>query len=258
MDLMESTIIIPNYKTPLLTKLCLRSLRKYTDSAKAKVVVVDNDSADESLEYLKRLKWITLVERKTEGETGPQMHARALDVALEAVDTPFFMVMHTDTIVKNSGWLDFLLGHFADAPKLAGVGSWKLEHVSRAKILGQRIEDFVRELFTRRRHAPEERYLRSHCACYRTAPVKELTRGFDDGETAGKSLHRMLVAAGFEMRFLESAVLGKYVTHLNHATMILNPCGSGRTSKASSRRKLDEKLDNAAYGAILADDDLDK
>ena len=255
---MSSTIIIPNYKTPLLTRLCLRSLRKYTDLKQTKVIVVDNDSGDESLEYLKTLKWITLIERKTVGETGPQMHARALDDALALVDTEFFAVMHTDTIVLCDDWLDFLLGHFADAPKLAGVGSWKLERVSRAKIVGQRIEDFFRELFTRRRHAPEERYLRSHCACYRTAPVKELTRGFDDGETAGKSLHRMLVAAGFEMRFLESATLGRYVAHLNHATMILNPTGSGRTSKASSRQKLDGKMNTPAFTAILENDELDK
>jgi len=254
---MLTTIIIPNYKTPVLTRLCMRSLRKFTDPTQAKVVVVDNDSADESLEYLKKLKWITLVERKSSGETGPQMHARALDDALKLVDTPFFAVMHTDTIVHRADWLDFLLGKFTDAPKLAGVGSWKLEHVSRVKVLGQKIEDFVRELFTRRRHAPEERYLRSHCAVYRTAPVKELTRGFDDGETAGKSLHRMLVAAGFEMRFLESSELGKYVAHLNHATMILNPTGSGRTSKASSRQKLDGKMSDPAYIAVLADDTLD-
>ncbi len=255
---MKSTIIIPNYKTPFLTRLCLRALRSCTDLEQTRVIVVDNDSADESLEYLKQVEWITLMERKTAGESGPQMHARALDAALAQVDTPFFAVMHTDTIIKDPNWLDFLLGQFEGTPKLAGVGSWKIEHVSRAKMIGQRIENFIRETFTHRRHAPEERYLRSHCALYRTEPVKTLTRGFDDGETAGRSLHRMLVAAGWEMRFLDSAVLGRYVDHLNHATMILNPSGSGRTSKASSRRKLEGKLDNPYYRQLLANDALDR
>ena len=255
---MKSTVIIPNYKTPLLTKLCLRALRRGTDLKQTRVIVVDNDSADDSLEYLKQVEWITLLERKTTGESGPQMHARALDAALELVDTPFFAVMHTDTIVKDPRWLEFLLAYFDGEPKLAGVGSWKLEHVSRAKMIGQRIEDFFRETFTHRRHAPEERYLRSHCAVYRTEPVKTITRGFDDGETAGKSLHRMLVAAGFEMRFLDSSLLGRYVDHLNHATMILNPSGSGRTSKPSSRRKLDGKLDNPFYRQLLENDALDR
>ena len=220
--------------------------------------MIDNDSADASLEYLRTLKWITLVERKTAGESGPVMHARALDDALKLVDTPFFAVMHTDTIVGSDKWLDYLLGAFDGSPKLAGVGSWKLEKVSRLKYYGQRLEELVRRIFRRRRRDPEERYLRSHCAVYRTEPVRQHTRGFDDGETAGRSLHRMLVAAGYEMRFLESGDLGRYITHLNHATMIINPSGEGRTSRASSRRKLADKLDNSDFAAILADDTLDE
>ena len=256
---MDCTIIIPNYKTPELTKLCLRSLRKHTDLNKARIVVVDNDSADASLEYLRSLKWITLLERKTAGEPGFVMHARALDEALKLVDTPFFAVMHTDTIVVSDKWLDYLLGAFDGNPKLAGVGSWKLEKCSRLKYYGQRLEDLVRRmLLRRRRHTPEERYLRSHCAVYRTELVRLRTKGFYDGETAGQSLHRMLVAAGFEMRFLESSELGMYIRHLNHATMILNPSGEGRTSRPSSRRKLVDEMDDAAFAAILADDTLDR
>ena len=255
---MECTIIIPNYKTPELTKLCLRSLRKHTDLNKARIVVVDNDSADASLEYLRSLPWITLVERKTGAESGPEMHARALDEALKLADTPFFLVMHTDTIVVSDAWLDYLLGAFAGSPNLAGVGSWKLEKSSKLKYYGQRLEDLMRRIFLRCRHAPEERYLRSHCAMYRTDPVRRFTRGFFDGETAGRSLHRMLVSSGYEMRFLESFELGAYIRHLNHATMILNPSGEGRTSKASSRRKLAGKMEDACFAAILADDTLDR
>ncbi len=255
---MDCTIIIPNYKTPELTKLCLRSLRKHTDLDRARIVVVDNDSADASLDYLRSLKWITLVERKTAGESGPEMHARALDAALELADTPFFLVMHTDTIVVSDEWLDYLLGAFEGNPKLAGVGSWKLEKSSKLKYYGQRLEELVRRIFLRRQHAPEERYLRSHCAMYRTELVRRFTKGFYDGETAGRSLHRMLVASGYEMRFLESFELGAYIRHLNHATMILNPSGEGRTSKASSRKKLADKMDDAAFAAILADDTLDR
>ena len=255
---MDCTVIIPNYKTPELTRLCLRSLRKHTDLGKVRIVVVDNDSSDDSLEYLRSLKWITLVERKTGSESGPEMHARALDEALKLVDTPFFAVMHTDTIVVSDEWLDYLLGAFDGDPKLAGVGSWKLEKSSKLKYCGQRLEELVRRIFLRRRRAPEERYLRSHCAVYRTELVRRFTKGFFDGETAGRSLHRMLVSSGYGMRFLESFELGRYIRHLNHATMILNPSGEGRTSRASSRKKLAGKMDDAAFAAILADDTLDQ
>ena len=163
-----------------------------------------------------------------------------------------------DTIVGSDKWLDYLLGAFEGEPKLAGVGSWKLEKSSKLKYFGQRLEDLVRRIFLHRRHAPEERYLRSHCAVYRTDLVRRHTRGFYDGETAGRSLHRMLVASGHEMRFLESFELGAYIRHLNHATMILNPSGEGRTSKASSRKKLADKMNDAEFTGILAVDTVDR
>lgn len=52
----EVTVIIANYKTPELTRLCLRLLRMHTAPERYKVIVVDNDSQDESLEYLRGLR----------------------------------------------------------------------------------------------------------------------------------------------------------------------------------------------------------
>ena len=49
------TVLLPNYKTPELTKLCLRSLRKYTDFNQIQIVAIDNASGDESLAYLRSL-----------------------------------------------------------------------------------------------------------------------------------------------------------------------------------------------------------
>ena len=44
----KATICIVNYKTLELTRLCLRSIRKFTNYP-YEVIVVDNDSGDESL-----------------------------------------------------------------------------------------------------------------------------------------------------------------------------------------------------------------
>lgn len=59
----QVTIIVPNYKTYQLTKVCLRLLRKNTDLNHADVIVVDNNSNDESSKYLKSLKWIKFIHR---------------------------------------------------------------------------------------------------------------------------------------------------------------------------------------------------
>ncbi len=50
----KATICIANYKTLDFIRLCLRSIRKFT-SYPYEVVVVDNNSQDESLDYLKSL-----------------------------------------------------------------------------------------------------------------------------------------------------------------------------------------------------------
>ncbi len=255
----EITIIIPNYKTVELVKLCLRSLRMHTKADRLRVVVVDNDSRDASTEYLRTVEWITLIERPSvPGETGPEMHARALDLALSRVTTPLVMVIHTDTVVINDLWLDFLVNRLNASPKIAGIGSWKLEYVSPWKIFAQKIETAIRRLLGRK-PKKERRYLRSHCALYRTDLVRRHTRGFFDGNTAGHSLFDSLVGAGYEMRFVEAPELMKFIRHLNHATMILNPQpGDRKTAKPAARQRIERELEALHYRDILAREDLDK
>lgn len=234
------TILIPNYKTLDITKICMRLIRKHTDFNMANVIVIDNNSADASLEYLKSLSWIKLIERTgIPGETGPLSHSRALDLALNLVETPFVLSIHTDTFVKDNDWINVLLEPFKSNPKLAGVGSWKLESKSKLQLLGYKIEQFWKyalfklggyQGYNKERLDVSAHYLRSHCAMYKTEIVRSLNTCFsDDGETAGKVMHQKIIAAGYEMLFLSSAKLGQYVDHLNHATMILNPeLGTGK------------------------------
>lgn len=136
------SVIVPNYKTPELTKICLRLLRLYSDPAEEQAIVIDNDSREDSLEYLHSFDRITLPER----------------------------------------------------PAVPGK------------------EGFV--------------------------------------------MHRKLVDAGFEMIFPGSDHLGRCISHLNHAAMILNPRSSDRkTSKAAAKKKLGKAL--ALFRRMLERNDLD-
>ncbi len=255
----EVTIIVPNYKTADLTRLCLRSLRRHTDQKRVRVIAVDNNSQDASTEYLRSVEWIKLIERPpVPGESGPQMHSRALDLALAEVDTPYFMVIHTDTFVINDLWLDFLINRLIASPKIAGIGSWKLESVPPWKRFGKALETMIRRLLGKK-SKKETLYLRSHCALYRTDAVREVNQPFCDDDTAGKSLHFALIAAGYDMRFIESPELMKFIRHLNHATMILNPSpGDRKTSKPAARRRIERELESLHYRDILADESLDR
>jgi hypothetical protein len=58
---------------------------------KAKVIVIDNDSQDASLDYLRGLLWIELIERRVVPSEGAiSAHSRALDLGLERATTWFF------------------------------------------------------------------------------------------------------------------------------------------------------------------------
>lgn len=263
------TILIPNYKTLDITKICMRLIRKHTNFDIVNIIVVDNGSADASLEYLRTLSWIKLIERTViKGESGPISHSRALDLALNIVETPFVLSIHTDTFVKNDQWINVLLEPFKNNPNLAGVGSWKLESKSKFQLLGYKIEQFWKyalfklygyQGYNKERLDVNAHYLRSHCAMYKTEIVKSLNTCFSDGnETAGKVMHQKIIAAGYEMLFLSSAKLGQYVDHLNHATMILNPeLGSGKKNVRQGNKRIQQKLRGIDASTILTDTTLD-
>lgn len=264
------TILIPNYKTLTLTKLCLRLLRKYTTADLAHIIVIDNDSKDESLAYLRTLNWIELIERPSiPGESPASSHTSAMDLALSKVTTPYVLSIHTDTLVKRSDWLTFILAHIENNPKVAGVGSWKLEskpwHKRWAKQLERLVQTQYYKLVNKQDHAIEGEgdnyyYLRSHCALYRTDLIRQLNTGFGDGDAvAGKVMHKKLVDAGYDMIFLPSEQLGRYVDHINHATMVLNPeLGARDKTIKAGKERIDQRLKAVNANQILADISLDR
>jgi len=269
MTTQQVTILIPNYKTVQLTKLCLRLIRKHTDLALAKVLVIDNDSGDDSLDYLRTLSWIQLIERKSiPGESPPLSHSRALDLALKEVTTPYVLSIHTDTLVRNRSWLPFLLNEIKKDPAIGGIGSWKLE----TKPLWRRLFKSMERIYQHRyyqfigkkNHSLEgldhnHYYLRSHCALYRMDLIQQYQTSFSDGdEVAGKALFRKLVEHGHKIIFLPSEVLLKYMDHINHATMVLNPnLGSHKKSITKGMRRIQKSLDSFEAAAIFQDHQLD-
>jgi glycosyltransferase involved in cell wall biosynthesis len=266
----EVSILIPNYKTPDLTKICLRLIRKNTDANRVEVIVIDNDSRDASLDFLRSLDWIQLIERTcVAGETVGQSHARALDLGLERVTTPYVLSIHTDTLIHHPAWLDFLLQNIERSPNIAGVGSWKLETKPLLQRSFKRIEKAVQTvlfpLLGKGDGQIEGRgdnfyYLRSHCALYRTGLIRRHRLSFCQGDdTAGKMMHKALLDAGYQMVFLPPETLIRYLYHANHATMALNPeLGSSRRSIRRGTRRIEKTLESIDARAILADDSLDQ
>ena len=127
------SIALVNYKTPEVTAICLDLLKKAVNVVEVPVFVVDNNSADESLVYLKSLDWIHLIERKAAApEVGFMAHGRALDMALAQVTTDYLLLLHTDTLIYDPKIIDILLEKISVSSQIAAVGC--LEQVKRPAI----------------------------------------------------------------------------------------------------------------------------
>lgn len=87
----KATICIVNYKTLDFTRLCLRSIRKFT-TYPYEIIVVDNDPI------------------------GGYAHSYALDLAFENCSTEYFVSMHSDTFINKQGWLTKLVSHIDNDP----------------------------------------------------------------------------------------------------------------------------------------------
>lgn len=257
------TIGIVNYKTEQLTKLCLRSIRKFTKYP-YKVVVVDNDSGDASLDYLRSVSWIKLIERPGEvHKSGSWAHGTALDLCLEAADTEFFAAMHSDTFIHKSGWLEFLAGLMEKEPKAACAGSGKLDLKPRWEILLKKCTDLkalIKKLKGKRKR--DDFYIRTICGLYRTEALRKENLTFsmnvEDGVTCGKQLYYELIDKGYPTRPVSDFKMAEYIHHLAHATMVLNPEFTVRKrTEKKCRKALMRILESPLARELLNDDSLD-
>ena len=263
----KATICIPNYKTLDLTRLCLRSIRKFTKYP-YEVIVVDNDSRDESLEYLRRLNWIVLIENHDGEElTGSYAEGTALDLGLLRCNTEFYVVMHSDTFVQKNNWLTELISYFDNDESISCVGSGKIELTPKWRILLKKSTDFKafkRKILRKPEAFGRFRYHnRTICCIYRTDVLRRENLSFlmgrDQDLTAGQKLYFELVDRGYKTVELPPSIMGQFVIHLAHATQVVNPQEFAMRTKTVKKynRIIDKVLSLEIIQELLTDDSLD-
>ena len=263
----KATIVIPHYQTLALITLCLRSIRKYTQPP-YKVIVIDNGSKDESLEYLKSVKWINLILREKVENNGSWAHGSALDLGLKNTFTDFFISLHSDVIIKDYSWLSRLVAPLEQNKDLVCAGTGKLEEISLAYQLLKKMGDikglfrFLKRKFTNMPDRPLPPYIRTTCAIYRTEILKKENLSFlprkDLGMTSGQFLYYQLVNKGFQTLFLPEEELKRLLSHVSHGTMILNPfLGARQKTISTGLRRIKRKLNEDWVKELLEDSTLD-
>lgn len=275
----RATVCIVNYKTLDFMRLCLRAIRKFTKYP-YEIIVVDNDSRDESLEYLKSLSWIRLLERhhKLGDPRGSYDEGAAFDLGAENCNTEFFVVMHSDTFVRKDNWLTELIRYFNSNENVACVGSDKIEltpppfcfakAMQRGRIVLKKATDFKalkRKLFPQTDPFGRYRYHnRTICCLYRTDILHREKLSFlmdrDKGLTSGQKLYFELLDRGYETVELPTSIMGQYVIHLAHATQVVNPREFTLQKKTMKKcgHIIDKVMSSEIIQSILADESLDK
>ena len=116
--MMKLTVVIVNYNVRYYIEQCIISVQRATKGIDCDIYVVDNDSGDHSVEYLKErfADQITLIE--SNHNLG---FARANNMAISQSDSHYVLLLNPDTFVAEdaiSQVLDFMDRH----PRCGGVG----------------------------------------------------------------------------------------------------------------------------------------
>lgn len=108
-------LVIINYNTLDYLKDCLNSIAQHTSSPH-KVIIVDNGSIDGSLEYLRKIKDVTLIENEQNGG-----YARACNQGIAAGKNEYVVILNSD-IKVTKGWLQPLIDTLKSNPDIGVVG----------------------------------------------------------------------------------------------------------------------------------------
>lgn len=240
------SLVLVNYKTPDLTRMCLELLREHVTQNQIPVWVVDNDSADASLDYLRSLDWINLIERPSPGkEAGHIAHGKALDLALGKVTTDYLFLLHTDTLVYDKEVFAMMMREGKKTPDMAAVGC--VEQINRGavrdtwRLTSRLCKHYIRRAKTRlglKSKEPKpyrETHLKSFCTLWNARLMKSQGLHFCmDDRVPGYTLQDRMTALGYGIKFLSPRKIFHYLDHIQSGTV----AAAGTYGKDHRRTKM--------------------
>ena len=263
------SICVPHWQVIEYIKPCLRSIRKHSPGAGIEVLVIDNGSRDASLDYLRSLSWIRLIERPEERHTNwPENVFTAWDRGLIEATGEYYLTMHSDVFVKHDDWLRLLVTALETSPNIAASGTWKLEienplYAAQKRTFGlvsaglKRLMGKTPPVGLRQGHYP-----RDFCALYRRDVLLRhgLTfRCLFGNRGGGYSIARQLWEQGYQMGMVPVRDMARCIEHVAHGTAAVR--GEKRLTNGHTQRKAESKVAGLFaepwIESLLTDDSLD-
>lgn len=158
------SIVILTYNKLEFTKICIDSIFKYTDLSNGEIIVIDNNSTDQTVNYLSRIKEIKLIKNR-ENRGFPA----AVNQGILESSGDFIFIVNND-IVVTEGWMDSILDKFDENPRIAAVGP-RTNYIAGYQMDMKSSYSNEKEMFTYARERAREnkgrftfvRYLKGFC-----------------------------------------------------------------------------------------------
>lgn len=226
------SIVLVNYKSLDITKICLELLHEQLAGTDTQVYVVDNDSADASLEYLRSLNWINLIERPSpHPEPGHIAHGRALDLALAQVTTDHLFLLHTDTFVYDKAVFEMMMAEGTKRPGIVAVGCTEQLDRGTVRTAWRLSSRFCKHHYRRiktslglRSKLPKpyrETHLKSFCTLWNAKLMKQHGLHFCmDDRVPGYTLQDRVIELGHDVVFLAPRKIFRYLDHIQAGTVV--------------------------------------
>lgn len=239
------SVCIPHWQVGDMMRICLRSLRQFSSGVDLEILVVDNGSRDESLDWLRSLPWIRLIERPDESpDNWPMNVFTAWDAGARVARGRYFVTMHSDVFIRQEGWLAPFLRELARNPQAAATGAWKLElehplYLWQKRVVGEAVSGLKRLVGRAGRHDEHQgRYPRDYCAMYSREILlrHNLTFCPEPGEiTGGHAIARQLWQAGYETPVFPVWEMAQHLVHVTHASAAVAAKPGLKHSRAQQR-----------------------
>lgn len=240
------SICIPHWQVRDMMAVCLRAIRRHSREYNYEVLVVDNGSKDESLDWLRSLGWIRLIERPEESQSNwPANVFTAWDLGLKRANGRYFLTMHSDVFVRSDRWLDPMLALMEQSAHIAATGAWKqcVENPLYAwqkRLLGGTLAACKRLLGRHARGSFRQgHYPRDYCALYRREVLLRHQLTFcpaDELITGGYSIALQLWKLGYQTPTIPLWLISRNMVHLAHGTAALSATGKPLRHTAGQRK----------------------
>lgn len=151
-SILKLGIVIVNYRTAALTLACLDSLNSVSSHYKFSVIVIDNNSHDDSYEYLCKVigqrNWHSWVKIIASDINGGFSHGNNIAIKqFLAIDNPpeFICLLNPDTYI-HTGAMDTLINFLVGNPQVGIAGSRLEDPDGTGQMSSFKFHDWITEL----------------------------------------------------------------------------------------------------------------